>query len=101
MQSVEKRTGDIHKKLDRKAAGGSWGVFASNPAWSVQNGKAPVRRNSELSILNEAARWRHDVQRYSPEQLDEFDRLLRDSLENPKEAQHPDKQGRRGPQRAR
>ena len=35
-----------------------------------------------------------DVQRYAPEQLDEFDRLLRESLENPKEAQHPDKQGR-------
>ena len=53
-----------------------------------------MRRNAELSILNEAARWRRDVQRYAPERLDEFDRLLRDSLENPKEAQHPDKQGR-------
>ena len=53
-----------------------------------------MRRNAELSILNEAARWRRDVQRYAPERLDEFDRLPRDSLENPKEAQHPDKQGR-------
>ena len=94
MPSVEKRTRDIHKKLDRMAAGGGWGVFASNAAWSVQNGKAPVRRNAELSLLNEAARWRRDMQRYAPERLDEFDRLLRDALENPKEAQHPDKQGR-------
>ena len=94
MPSVEKRTRDIHKKLDRMAAGGGWGVFASNAAWSVRNGKAPVRRNAELSLLNEAARWWRDVQRYAPERLDEFDRLLRDSLENPKDAQFPDKQGR-------
>ena len=76
------------------ATGGGWGVFASNADWSVQNGKAPVRCNAELSILNEAARWRRDVERYAPERLDEFDRLLRDSLNNPKEAQHPDKQRR-------
>ena len=76
------------------AAGGGWRDFASNAVWSVQNGKAPVRPTAELSILNEAARWRRDVQRYAPERLDEFDRLLGDSLENPKEAPHPDKQGR-------
>ena len=43
--------------------------------------------------LKEAARWRRDVQRCAPERLDAFDRLLRDSLENPKEAQHDDTQG--------
>ena len=69
-------------------------MFASNVAWRVQAGKASVRRNAELSILNEAARWHRDVQRYAPERLDEFDQLLRDSLENPKEAQRSDKQGR-------
>ena len=57
MRSVEKRTGDIHKKLDRKATGGSSGVFASNPAWSVQNGKAPVRRNSELKPPTQKCRF--------------------------------------------
>lgn len=34
MRSVEKRTRDIHKKLDRMATGGGWSVFASNIAWS-------------------------------------------------------------------
>ena len=94
MPSVEKRTRDIHKKLDRLTAGGGWGVFASNAAWSVWNGKAPVQRNAELSLLNEAARWWRDVQRYAPERLDEFNRLLRDSLETPRKHSHPDKQGR-------
>ena len=82
MPSVEKRARDIHKKLDRMAGGSGWGVFASNAAWSVQNGKAPVRRKAELSLLNEAARWRRDVQRSGPERPDEFDRLLRDSLKS-------------------
>ena len=53
MPSVEKRPRDIHKKLDRTAARGGWSVFTSNAAWSVQNRKVPVRRNAELSILNE------------------------------------------------
>ena len=66
MPSVEKRTHDVHKKIDRMAAGGGWDVFASNAAWSVQTGKAPVRRNAELRILKEAARWRRDVQRCAP-----------------------------------
>ena len=46
-------------------------------------GKAPARRNAEIMVVQEVMRWRREVERFSPERLDEFDAGIRHALEHP------------------
>ena len=81
----DKRRRMVEKKLDRMARGEGWYVFAQASAYTIQNGKAPQRRNAEVAIVQEATRWREEVERYAPDRLAEFERQLDAAFANPKQ----------------
>ena len=84
LPSREKRTRQIAKKLDRMAAHGGWYTFVAGQAQVVKTGRAPKKRNAEITIVTEAGRWLRDVRRFVPERTDEFFALLDHALEHPK-----------------
>ena len=64
--------------------GRGWYIFVQANSDTVATGKAPQRRNAELAVIHEASRWRGDIERYAPECVEEFDRMLKSALDTPK-----------------
>ena len=67
----DKRERDLTKKLDKLAAQAGWYTFVSAQAHAVATGKAPARRNAEIMVVQEVTRWRREVERFTPERLEE------------------------------
>ena len=59
-------------------------------ACKITTGKAPARRNAEIMVVQEVMRWRREVERFSPERLDEFDAGIRHALEHPAALPRPE-----------
>ena len=51
---------------------------------------APARRNAEIMVVQEVMRWRREVERFSPERLDEFDAGIQHALEHPAALPRPE-----------
>ena len=79
------------KKLDRLAARQGWYIFLAGQAHAVATGKAPARRNAEITAIEQVTRWRSEVSRFAPDRLDEFDQLIADALNNPAPVQQADR----------
>ena len=45
----------------------------SAQAHAIATGKAPARRNAEIMVVQEVTRWRREVERFTPERLEEFE----------------------------
>ena len=86
----DKRERDLMKKLDKLAAQSGWHTFVSAQAHAIATGKAPARRNAEIMVVQEATRWRREVERFAPERLDEFDASIQHALEHPEPLQRPE-----------
>jgi hypothetical protein len=86
----DKRERDLTKKLDKLAAQAGWHTFVSAQAHAITTGKAPARRNAEIMVVQEVMRWRREVERFSPERLDEFDAGIRHALEHPAALPRPE-----------
>ena len=86
----DKRERDLTKKLDKLAAQAGWYTFVSAQAHAITTGKAPARRNAEIMVVQEVMRWRREVERFSPERLDEFDAGIRHALEHPAALPRPE-----------
>ena len=84
LPTTEKRRSDVAKKLQRMRDGRGWYIFVQANSDTVATGKAPQRRNAELAVIQEASRWRGDIERYAPECVEEFDRMLKSALDTPK-----------------
>ena len=67
----DKRERDLTKKLDKLAARSGWYTFVSAQAHAMVTGKAPARRNAEIMVMQEVTRWRREVERFTPERLEE------------------------------
>lgn len=83
LPAVDKRIRDVTKKLDRLAAGGGWYQFAAGSAFTIEHGRAPSKRNAEITLVTELTRWRREVARFAPERIDKFDALIRKAINNP------------------
>lgn len=83
LPAADKRARDANKRLDRMAAGAGWFQFVAGAAFTILTGKAPARRNAEISVVREIARWRREVERFAPERIDKFDALIRQAINNP------------------
>ena len=79
----DKRERDLTKKLDKLAAQAGWYTFVSAQAHAVATGKAPARRNAEIMVMQEVTRWRREVERFTPERLEEFEAGIRHALYHP------------------
>lgn len=79
----DKRARDVLKKLDRFADGGGWYLFVAGSAHVLLTGKAPARRNAEISVIAEISRWRREVSRFAPDRLAEFDARVRHAFDHP------------------
>ena len=88
----DKRERDLMKKLDKLAAQSGWHTFVSAQAHAIATGKAPARRNAEIMVVQEATRWRREVERFALERLDEFDAGIQHALEHPAPLQRPEGQ---------
>ena len=85
----DKRERDLTKKLDKLAAQAGWYTFVSAQAHAIATGKAPARRNAEIMVVQEVTRWRREVERFTPERLEEFEAGIRHALEHPAPLQRP------------
>ena len=79
----EKRERDVRKALSRLAEHKSWYLFVSGQAYAMTHAKAPSRRNAEITLVREVARWRVDVERFAPDAVDVFDGLIQHALDHP------------------
>ena len=73
----DKRERDLTKKLDKLAAQAGWYTFVSAQAHAI-------------NYRQEVMRWRREVERFSPERLDEFDAGIRHALEHPAALPRPE-----------
>ena len=87
LPAADKRARDVNKRLDRLAAGEGWYAFTAGQAYAMETGKAPSKRNAEVSLVTEVTRWRREVQRFAPQRLDEFDARIQHAIEHPKPVQ--------------
>ena len=87
LPSAEKRARDLGERLDWLAARLGWYIFIAGQAHTVATGKAPAKRNAEVIMVEQVARWRSAVSRFVPDRLDEFDELIADAMNNPAPAQ--------------
>ena len=62
----DKRRRDLAKRLDKPLDRNGWRMFAAGCAWTVENGKAPQRRNAEIQLVETVARWAADVAELRP-----------------------------------
>ena len=83
LPNQEKRRNDIAKKLERMRQGKGWYGFVQANAHTAETRKAPQRRNAELALVQEGMRWRKEIERYAPDDLEEFERLLKTALDTP------------------
>ena len=86
----DKRERDLTKKLDKLAARTGWYTFVSAQAHAMATGKAPARRNAEIMVVQEVTRWRREVERFTPERLEEFGAGIHHALEHPAPLQRPE-----------
>ena len=56
----------------------------------MATGKAPSRRNAEVMVVQEVTRWRREVERFTPERLEEFEAGIHHALEHPAPLQRPE-----------
>ena len=80
LPAADKQTRDVNKRLDKLADRQGWYVFLAGPAYAMETGKAPARRNAEVMLVTEVIRWRGDVERCAADRLAEFDRGIADAL---------------------
>ena len=83
LPDYEKRERDIRKSLAKLAERKSWYVFVAGQASAMVSGKAPSKRNAEVTLVREVTRWRAEVERFAPGELAGFDALITDALEHP------------------
>ena len=91
LPTADKRARDVTTKLDRLAARQGWYIFLAGQAHAVATGKAPARRNAEITAVDQVSRWRSEVSRFAPDRLDEFDQLITDALNYPAPVQQADR----------
>ena len=91
LPSAEKRERDVGKKLDRLAARLGWYIFIAGQAHAVATGRAFVKRDAEITAVEQVGRWRSEVSRFAPDRLEEFDELIADALNNPAPMQRSDR----------
>lgn len=85
----DKRERDLAKKLDKLTARSGWYTFVSAQAHAMATGKAPARRNAEIMVV-QVTRWRREVERFTPERLEEFETGIHHALEHPAPLQRPE-----------
>ena len=90
LPNEEKRRNDVARKLDRMRQGKGWYLYVQANAHTAGTGKAPQRRNAEVALVQEGSRWRKEIERYAPEDLEEFDTMLKSSLETPEPGSRPE-----------
>ena len=83
LPSAAKRESDVRKRLAKMAERAGFYIFVAAQAHAVGAGRAPARRNAELMLVREIARWREDVERDAPDCLASFDALVLDACEHP------------------
>ena len=91
LPSAEKRAREVGKKLDGLAVGIGWYTLIAGLAHAVATGRAPAKRDAEITAVEQVARWRSDVLRFAPDRLGEFDELIADALNNPAPLQRSDR----------
>ena len=83
LPSAAKRESDVRKRLAKMAERAGFYIFVAAQAHAVGAGRAPARRNAELMLVREIARWREDMERDAPDCLASFDALVLDACEHP------------------
>ena len=79
----DKRRRDLAKRLDTPLDRNGWRMFAAGCAWTVENGKAPQRRNAEIQLVETVARWTADVAELLPERMADLRAIVDRGLDNP------------------
>ena len=79
----DKRRRDLAKRLDKPLDRNGWRMFAAGCAWTVENGKAPQRRNAEIQLVETVARWAADVAELLPERMAELRIIVDHGLSHP------------------
>ena len=80
---LEKRRREVCKKLDRGLEGKGWALFVSGQAYAMENGKAPGRRNAEITLVQEISKWTAEVNDAAPDRMADLVRIVRHGLDNP------------------
>ena len=84
MPAEDTRRRQVNKTLDKLAAHKGWYVFAAAAAHTIaESSEARRRRNAEIQLVTEAARWTRDVERFAPERLDEYRKNIEHALAHP------------------
>ena len=80
----DKRRRDLAKRLDKPLDRNGWlRMFAAGCAWTVENGKAPQRRNAEIQLVETVARWTADVAELLPKRMADLRAIVDRGLDNP------------------
>ena len=79
----DKRRRDLAKRLDKPLDRNGWRMFAAGCAWTVENGKAPQRRNAEIQLVETVARWTADVAELLPKRMADLRAIVGRGLDNP------------------
>ena len=88
LPASDKRERDVRKALRKLADHKSWYTFVAGLAYAMVHGKAPGKRNAEITLVREVTRWRADVERFAPDELAGFDALLTYALAHPAALPH-------------
>lgn len=88
LPSLDKRTREVAKKLDREIEHNGWRKFVSNCAYAMANGKAPQKRNAEVTLITEVTRWRRQVLDLLPDREPDFRRIVEAGLARPEPPTH-------------
>ena len=84
MPAEDTRRRQVNKTLDKLANRKGWYTFAVAAAHTIAEGsEARRRRNAEIQLVTEAARWTRDVERFAPERLDEYRKNIEPALAHP------------------
>ena len=83
LPSVEKRTNEVTKRLDKPLEDNGWRRFVSGLAHTMLNGKARQRRSSEIMLVETVARWTKDVRELAPEREPDLRRIVLAGLSQP------------------
>ena len=83
LASAEKRTRQLGKKLEKDLAENGWRKFVAGQAYVIAHGKAPQRRNAELSLIETVTRWKREIAALCPERMPRLREIVAASVENP------------------
>jgi len=86
---LEKRRREVEKKLDRGLLEHKgWYTFVSGQAYTIANGKAPAKRNSEIMLVEQVSRWVEEVKDACPDRMGDLVQILREAMANPTAVTH-------------